>query len=184
MELYGTKMLTTHWYHHKELVEVFGENYHQIFWKALDPDNIQERKLYDGCAEVLCNLNHGVVGEPFNLHFISHNPFAKDIREPMNEWLTSVLHTATDFELTVYHERFNKSSTMKKDPTAFGLIDDVPKNVLGAKEAGFSAYAKKHPWNKDVPVPLFDSWHELPELIEKDLTNTDKDAMIDRMELV
>jgi hypothetical protein len=172
-ELYGTELFCTKYWGADEWKEVCGESIEVLLMNALNPEDIPNRKLYDGCAEVLCNLYHGIASEPFNFHFVSHNYFAKDTRGPLNDWLHDMMHTGVDFKLTVYHSRFRKENTMLKDPTAFALLDDMPRNVEGAIDAGFPVFVKRQKWNRMLEdtagAYLFDSWYELPEIIEKQL---------------
>lgn len=176
MKLHGTQNFLDKWFEHHELIEMYGEDYSDIFKVALDPSSVHERELYPYVAEYLCNLYHGMCGG-FDLHFISHNMFASEIRQPMHDWLSSKMHTHVEFELTVVHQRFRKENIMKQDPGAWGLVDDVPKNLHRAREAGFHVFCKAQSWNEGIDVPRFEEWYELPELIE-DLTEPDERAMM------
>jgi hypothetical protein len=166
MAAYGTDKLRTKYFTVEEMKEQYGEDYEAVFKDALSPARVHERELYPGCAEIICNLYHGMNGG-FDIHFISHSFFASDIRPPLREWLEDVMHVGVEFELTVKHERFIKANIMAKDPTAFALIDDRPKNVLLAQAAGYEVMCKNQVWNKQLVswVPMFDYWQEVPDLL-------------------
>src|SRR5215213_8288729 len=89
--LHGTQELCKYFFTADELAEKYGDVFYEIIRRALDPDKMHERELYDGAAEVLCNLYHGMHGG-FDLHFISHNFFAKDTKPALRKWLESVMH--------------------------------------------------------------------------------------------
>jgi hypothetical protein len=177
MAAYGTDLLRTQYFTQEEMLANYGPGYEDVFKDALSPDRVHERELYPDCAEIICNLYHGINFQAYDIHFISHSFFASDIREPLREWLKSVMHVGVEFELTVKHERFIKANIMRKDPTAFALIDDRPKNVLLAKEAGYVTLCKRQVWNEGINVTMFDNWSEIPDLLY-DLTNPDEHAMI------
>jgi hypothetical protein len=172
-ELYGTDIFCTKYWGADEWEEVCGEPIEVLLMNALNPADIPNRELYDGCAEVLCSLYHGIAGEPLNLYFVSHSYFAKNTRDPLYDWLEDKMHSGVEFELKVYHSRFRKENTMLKDPTAFALLDDMPRNVEGAVDAGFPVFVKRQKWNKLLEgtegAYFFDSWYELPEMINNQL---------------
>lgn len=168
MELYGTKLLSTGWYDVPRLIETFGSNYQEIFWKALAPEKVMEREFYPNCLEALYDL----YSMGFDIHFITHNPFREMMSDPLFDWLNlSLIHP---LELTVYAEHNCKVETMNQDPTAWGIIEDRPSMLSKAVDSGYKAYGKKQVWNQRDPVGgvwWFNDWSVVPSLIEVDLTN-------------
>lgn len=162
-ELHGTQNFLDKWFEHHELVERYGEDYSDIFKLALAPDRVREREMYPYAAECLRKMYL----DGFGLHFISHNMFASDIREPIREWIRVKVGAGVVFGLTVMHQRFRKENIMKQDPTAWLLIDDVPKNLSRARAAGYHVLCKAHHWNEGVSAIRFTDWFEVPGLIRE-----------------
>lgn len=165
MAIYGTDKLRFNYYTPEEMQEMYGENYKELLFKALSPDKVMERELYPGCAEILCNLYRGMNGG-YDLYFLSHNHFAKEMDGPLREWLDREMHPGVEYQLKVMHERYNKYAFMRKDPTAYALIDDRPRNVLDAQREGYHVLSKKQTWNEHLDsVPMFDDWYEVPNYL-------------------
>lgn len=154
-EMYGSKLLSSDWYDIPELIRIFGENYKDIFWRALSPERVSNRRLYPHVAAALRSLY--VMDLEF--HFFTHNPFPDDMYEPLHDWLSRDL--TVPFELTVKEEHNCKVAAMKDDPTAWGIVEDRHHTLFKAHAAGYHAFGMKQPWNRNFREPTvnwFDNW--------------------------
>lgn len=144
-------------------VNAFGKNYFKVFEEALAPEKVAEREMFPGVEDALWKL----IDKGFWLHFMSHNPKPNPLQEPVREWISSKLRYP-QFDLTIFGARNCKIEEMKKDETAFGIIEDKPSTLRKAVKEGYEAYAKITDINKNEKIPgaiWFDDWNELPKRV-------------------
>lgn len=166
MEMYGTDRIRRKYYEPDELVEMYGENYKEMFYRALSPERVKDRVMYPYVKRALGRLYL----EGFDIHFLTHTHFPDDMYEPLCEWLNENLSNMP-FELDAFEESTPKVEYMDKDPYAYGIIDDRFKTLKEVHNAGYKVYGKKQITNAHTRVPYvkwFEDWTDVPEMIMED----------------
>ncbi len=166
IELFGKELDTTYQYNDKWLEENYGPNYVDMFY--LDPANIAQREVYPGVVE---GIQYAYKKLGFNIHFLSHNSTPADMFEPVDKWLWDNLRI--DFDLTIFEASNCKVAYMQDDPTAWGIVEDKPKTIFDAYDAGYVVFGKRQPWNLQIVdgggIIFFNEWTEFPQLLYKRL---------------
>jgi len=159
--MYGTTRLSKEWFEPDELVEIYGPDFKQIFWKALAPEKVAEREMFPHVGETLDQLNF--MG--YNIHFLTHTHFPDEMRKPLHAWISEC--TLAPFEITPTEEANDKIDIIAEDPSAWGVIEDRVSTLTKAVEEGYYAFGKRtHVNDVDIPgVRWFDDWRLIPSKV-------------------
>lgn len=166
-EMYDTDRLRRKYYEPEEMVQMYGENYKEMFYRALAPDKIKDRVLYPNVDSAL----HWLYIQGFDIHFITHTHFPDEMYRPLREWLRQNL--TIPFRLDAFEESIPKVEYLEADPNAFGIIDDRFKTLRQVYQAGYKVYGMKQHTNCHTRVSYvkwFDDWSDIPEMVSEDLT--------------
>jgi hypothetical protein len=174
-ELFGHGYSANDVTHYYWLRDEYGENYWQIFDKALHPDWIHKREMYPHVVDTVEDLKDFGV----DIHFVTHNVHPDLVREPLKKWLQE--HFG---EVGLSVTSVGKKVPILKRIGAFGIVDDKPKTLQEVKDAGLKPIAFLQPWNRefvesDPYLEGFGCWKEGYDiLIEEVLTRQFSDILL------
>jgi hypothetical protein len=160
-EMHGTDRLRKRYYEPHEMVEMYGEDFKEIFYRALSPEKVHDREMYPNVPEALSRLY-----DEYDVHFLTHTHFPNEMYVPLREWLRQNL--TIPFNLTAIPEDIPKVEVLEADSTTYGIIDDRFKTLRDAYRAGYRVYGMKQHTNCHTRVPYvkwFEDWRQVPDLI-------------------
>ena len=146
--------------HYYWLKEEYGENYWEIFNKALHPSWIHKRELYPNVVDAIEDLKSFGI----NIHFVTYNIHPDLVREPLKKWLQD---SFGDVGLSV--TGVGKKVPILSRINAFGIVDDKPETLLEVCDSGKWACRFIQPWNEhlsdDPSIDSFDDWSDGYDII-------------------
>lgn len=167
----AAKIIDPENYHNVEDVDSWAYLYDRyggrLFELALDPNKMDQRKLYPDCRRSIKNLQ--ALG--YKVAFVSHNHDPDAMSEPLTRWLRMQFGSRVGVCVLHGHEsKYELLATLD----AVGLIDDKPDTITEIAENGMLALMPTHPYNRDVPrgmwgVVPFDphsEWKNVPYLVD------------------
>jgi hypothetical protein len=146
-----------------QVLDAYGEkDTALIYERVLAPERIRMRELYPNAAEILRRLQ---TERGLRIHFVTRNHDPEALRPHLSPWLRE--HFGPEVGLTITS---GEKTGVLRELHAFGVVDDHPRTLVAAAEAGLWAATKIQPWNREVvaerpDVRGFDDWLEMPRLL-------------------